>query len=481
MLHLAPAAASHRRRLLARSLLSAVMALSLGGQAIAADQAYVMPPPPAADIPNGFTVLAAGDTICHFPISGIVKQRTPKLIEIIKSADVAIANFEDNAIDFKTYKGHPQAEAGGSWLVTTPGVPQDLADMGFDMVGRANNHSTDWGVEGMEMTDGLLDKAGLVHAGTGETLGAARAARYLEAKTVGRIGIVSFASSFETMSPALNPLGEVPGRPGMSALHTKKVTLVSTERLKQLADISKASGERTPLDATPGDVTLAGATYRAADVGDKIATTYEMNPTDVRQITFAVRQGKLGGSFLAVYMHAHEGGASAREPADFLPKIAHQAIDAGADAFFASGPHQVRGIEVYKGKPIFYSLGNFCHMDDPQFPQPQQLYDQLGRDPEAAPLGDMMHYWVETMFGRQELLESVVATSKFENGMVSEIRLYPIWLGKGGRDQLRGMPLLATPEQGKVVLERIAQLSAPFGTKVSIENNVGVIRLGTAK
>lgn len=479
MLHPAPAASRPHRRLLGRAALSSVLAFALAGQAIAAD--YVMPAPPPADVPNGFTVLAAGDTICHFPISGYVKQRTPKLIEIIKSADVAIANFEDNAIDFKTYKGHPQAEAGGSWLVTTPGVPQDLADMGFDMMGRANNHSTDWGVEGMEMTDNFLDEAGIVHAGTGETLGAARAARYLEAKTVGRVGLVSFASSFETMSPALNALGEVPGRPGMSALHTKKVSLVSAERLKQLGDIAKAAGERVPLDATPGDVTLAGATYRAADVGDKISTTYEMNPTDVRQITYAVRQGKLGAAFQAVYMHAHEGGETARQPADFLPKIAHQAIDAGADAFFASGPHQVRGIEIYKGKPIFYSLGNFCHMDDPQFPQPQQLYDQLGREPEAAPLGDMMHYWVETMFGRQELLESVVATAKFENGVVSEIRLYPIWLGKGGRDQLRGMPLLATPEQGKTVLERIAKLSEPFGTKVTIENNVGVIRVAQAK
>lgn len=478
-----PVPAARTRRALgaiSRGAMTLATMVALSGQALAAD-AYVMPPPPTADVPNGFTVLAVGDTICHFPISGIIKARTPKLIELIKSADVSIANFEDTTIDFKTYKGHPQAEAGGSWLVTTPEVPQDLADMGFDMVGRANNHSTDWGVEGMEMTDRFLDKAGLIHAGTGDTLGAARAARYLEGKTIGRIGIVSFASSFETMSPALNALGEVPGRPGMSPLHTKKIQLVSPERLQQLAAISKAAGERVPLDATAGDVTLAGATYRAADVGDKVTATYEMNPTDVRQIGHAVRQGKLGGSFLAVYMHAHEGGATAREPGDFLPKIAHQAVDAGADAFFASGPHQIRGIEIYKGKPIFYSLGNFCHMDDPQTPQPQQLYDQLGRDPDDAPLGDMMHYWVETMFGRQELLESVVAVSKYDNGMVSEIRLYPIWLGKGGRDQLRGMPLMATPEQGKVVLERIAQLSAPFGTRITIENNVGVIRVAGTK
>lgn len=470
-----PAVRRRRRPLRGGAAAAALVATLLSGAAPAAEP---LRPPPAADVPDGFTVAAVGDTICHFPISGLVKARTPKLIDIIKGADVAIANFEDTTIDFKTYRGHPQAEAGGSWLVTTPEVPQDLADMGFDMVGRANNHSTDWGVEGMEMTDTFLDKAGLIHAGTGETLGAARSARYLERRTVGRVGLVSFASSFETMSPALDALGEVPGRPGMSALHTTKIVQVSPERLKTLADIAKVTSYRQPQN---GDVELEGTTYRAAPVGDGVQVTYEMNPTDVHQISNAIRQGKLGGSFQAVYMHAHEGGASPREPADFLPKIAHQAIDSGADAFFASGPHQVRGIEIYQGKPIFYSLGNFCHMDDAQFPQPQQLYDQLGRDPNDQPLGDMMHYWVETMFGRQELLESVVAVSTFTGGRVSEIRLYPIWLGKGGRDQLRGMPLLATPAQGRTVLERIAKLSEPFGTRITIENNVGVIRIPASR
>lgn len=39
--------------------------------------------------------------------------------------------------------------------------------------------------------------------------------------------------------------------------------------------------------------------------------------------------------------------------------LARVAIDAGADVVWGSHPHWVQGIEVYKGKPIFYSLGNF--------------------------------------------------------------------------------------------------------------------------
>ena len=38
---------------------------------------------------------------------------------------------------------------------------------------------------------------------------------------------------------------------------------------------------------------------------------------------------------------------------------AHQIIDAGADVIFGSHPHVVEPMEEYKGKIIFYSLGNF--------------------------------------------------------------------------------------------------------------------------
>ena len=45
-------------------------------------------------------------------------------------------------------------------------------------------------------------------------------------------------------------------------------------------------------------------------------------------------------------------------PADFLPLLFHKAIDAGADVVIRHGPHELNGIEIYKGKPIFYSLGS---------------------------------------------------------------------------------------------------------------------------
>ena len=64
-------------------------------------------------------------------------------------------------------------------------------------------------------------------------------------------------------------------------------------------------------------------------------------------------------------IHAHQGATVLQPflfedtPPDFLIELAHQSIDNGADAFVGHGPHILRGIEIYKGKPIFYDLGEF--------------------------------------------------------------------------------------------------------------------------
>jgi len=56
---------------------------------------------------------------------------------------------------------------------------------------------------------------------------------------------------------------------------------------------------------------------------------------------------------------------------------AHAAIDAGADIFIVHGPHNIRGIEIYKGKPIIYSLGNFIFDGEAGIPYaPSEIYER---------------------------------------------------------------------------------------------------------
>ena len=92
-------------------------------------------------------------------------------------------------------------------------------------------------------------------------------------------------------------------------------------------------------------------------------------------------------------IHAHEPGNWSQEPADFLPKLAHTAIDAGADEFIGHGPHQIRGIEVYRGKPIFYSLGDFIFQLDLLEPVASDLYEQYKMDPASATDAEFNAMW----------------------------------------------------------------------------------------
>ena len=81
-----------------------------------------------------------------------------------------------------------------------------------------------------------------------------------------------------------------------------------------------------------------------------------------REILKSIRTAKQLSDFVIVTIHAHEPGNWSEQPADFLPKLAHAAIDAGADQFIGHGPHQVRGVEIYNGKPkpSVYPRGRLC-------------------------------------------------------------------------------------------------------------------------
>ena len=72
--------------------------------------------------------------------------------------------------------------------------------------------------------------------------------------------------------------------------------------------------------------------------------------------------------------------------------------------------------------------------------------------------------------------EHIVTVSTFSGGQVSEIRLYPIDLGYGAQFVEYGVPRMASPAVAQKTLKRLQELSAPFGTTITVRGNVGVIR-----
>jgi len=494
-----------------RRLLALGVALALALEAAAAGEPPAAPPgtprsfdprrPPERElemsIADGFTLAAVGDCIISRPLSQLLKRDAAfaAVAAIVKGADATFGNFENVAFDVRGFKGSPHGAREDWALVAAPEVARDLKTMGFDLLARANNHAMDWGVEGMRETARWLDEAGLVHAGAGENRAEARAARYLETES-GRVGLVSMVSSFTELLQALPPHGQAPGRPGVNALRTTRYTVVPPEMMRTLASLrgtleaslrscNEFDAERGKAPsaggagAPPAELTLFDTRFR---LGERLGYHYEIDPVDLAENLQAIRLGKQHSDFLIATIHAHESGLSCDEPGDFLPALAHAALDAGADAFLGHGIHRLGPIEVYKGKPIFYGLGNFF-WSDIQEPIPADLHERyrdlvasaLG-DPSKATDADLSALLNAAEFDDEVVFQTIVAVSRFQGGRLAEIRLHPVDLGYGRRLTESGVPRLASPRAARAILERLQRLSSPFGTTIGIEQNVGVIR-----
>ncbi|BAV52931.1 capsule synthesis CapA-like protein (plasmid) [Mesorhizobium loti] len=437
------------------------------------------------NVGDGFTLVAVGDLIVSRPLTKGNHPGFDDIVKILGDADATFGNMETLIFDIRSFKGSPQAEYGGAYHISVPELGPDLRSMGFNLMSRANNHSLDWGVEGMSETSRVLDENSIVHAGVGENLSQAGAARFLET-TRGRVALVSLATTFMPMSRACDPVGEALGRPGVNALRlTRNITLPSDvlEYVRRVRDVlpGYAAG-----GSDPSRVVLLGETFK---IGDKPSFSYEANPRDVADILRNVRRGKQFSDFCIVTNHGHEPDWSelvSQEPADYEQSFARRMIDAGADAYIGHGPHLLRGIEIYKGRPVFYSLGNFL-FDDLRTPVGADMFDAYGKDPridtDAEVTVDEQARGYPTPdgfvgpLGTPVCYESVIAVSRFEQNQLAELRLYPIELGFSKRFANRGIPRLVTGPQAKAILERLQNLSNPFGTEITIKNDIGVIRL----
>ncbi|MGY3238231.1 poly-gamma-glutamate capsule biosynthesis protein CapA/YwtB (metallophosphatase superfamily) [Bradyrhizobium sp. USDA 4448] len=430
----------------------------------------------ATNVEDGFTMVAVGDLIVTRPLTK--GQGLGAIVEILRDADVTFGNMETNIFDARTFKGSPQAEYGGAYHVSLPELGPDLKAMGFNLVSYANNHTFDWGIEGMRETSRVLDQNGIVHAGVGENLAQAGAPRFLETSR-GRVALVSLAATFTPMSRACDAAAGAPGRPGVNGLRLSRTVVIPAEMLEDVRRVRGALPDYNPESDDLGAVLLAGATYRA---GVKAGYSYEPDPRDVGAILRNVRQGKQFADFCIVSNHGHEPGNWSQEPADYERSFAHRLIDAGADAYVGHGPHRLRGIEIYKGRPILYSLGNFI-MDDLRTPIGADMFDAYGKDPRShtdaeVTVSEMSNgYRTDPGFSDPVFYDSIITICRFQKNQLAELRLYPIELGHSKRFANRGIPCLASPPQARVILERLRTLSRPFGTHIDIKNNTGIINL----
>lgn len=168
------------------------------------------PSPPRQESAADFTLALTGDSIITRALSVYEEPEYLEMIETIRGADAAFTNLEVLLHDYEVYPAH---RSGGTWMRAAPAMAKELGWAGFDLVSMANNHTGDYGVEGMRLTMKHVRDAGLVGAGVGESLAAAREAKFLETAKA-RVALVSMASTFTEHSVAGRSRGDIPPRPG---------------------------------------------------------------------------------------------------------------------------------------------------------------------------------------------------------------------------------------------------------------------------
>jgi poly-gamma-glutamate capsule biosynthesis protein CapA/YwtB (metallophosphatase superfamily) len=418
-----------------------------------------------------FTFALAGDSIITRKLSIYNEPEFLKLIGLVRGADAAFTNLE---MLFHDYEPYPMHESGGTWMRADPALARELVWAGFDLVSRANNHAGDYGVAGMRLTTKYVREAGLVQAGVGESLTEAREARFLDTAN-GRVALVSAASTFPDHSRASDTRGDVPARPGLNPLRFTTTNIVTRDRLGALRGVARELGLRVPDD---GDrLTLWGRRFL---VGEPTGVRTEPAKADVDGMTRVVSSAAKMADYVIVSVHAHEGAADRTVPADFLAAFAHAVIDAGADIFVGHGPHVVRGIEIYKGKPILYSIGDFIFENETLLRFPTEAYEAigLGRDAEIGDFNETRSDHDRRGFNvDREVWESVVVTMQWNGRRLAGLQLHPISLGFGAPLPERGRPTLADPTLGRHILENVAARSRRYNTEITIDNGTGRVKL----
>ena len=285
----------------------------------------------------------------------------------------------------------------------SPDVLDCLKAWHFNLLALSNNHSFDLGSAGLLATIEQVKQRGFVAAGTGATLAAAAAPAVITTPH-GKVALVSFAS----------------GKTGDGAAATA----------------TRAGINEVKLDEKAG----------------------EIDATDAARVFTALRDAARAADIVIVYQHDHYWEKDNRVTPEWKKRFAHACIDAGATVFVSHGAPMLHGIEVYRGRVIFYDLG-----------------------------GLVFHTITAPGYYLPEVWESAIAEAEFQNGKLAALRLRAVALNELGDGeppspkfyQTRGAPTLTTGSQARATLERLQKLSAALGTKISLDGDRAVVDLST--
>jgi poly-gamma-glutamate capsule biosynthesis protein CapA/YwtB (metallophosphatase superfamily) len=374
-------------------------------------------------------------------------------LEPVRRAEAAFTNLE--ATIWGRHEGWPLKK--GFPRPPGPEVLDALRWMGFGLLSLANNHAFDLGPPGVLSTLEEAGVRGFAHAGAGHDLAAASRPGFLDTPR-GRVALVAMDSSPQPdFFYADDARGGNPARPGINRQNVLQALGLPAADYERLAAISAAAGHAARR-AEYERVGFREALTDAMDFygtrverGDRIDELRTLDPRDLERNLAAIRGASRAADLVVAYDHHHLWGASWEQPPDWIRELAHLCIDAGASAFVSHGVPVLQGVEIYRRRPIFYSLGNW-------------VFHSHRRSTYANP-------WI---------WKSVVAVCSFDRqGELERAQLLPVVLG--GPEALadeslpRDAPHAVGGALAAEILQRMANLSTLLGARIEIHGGRGRI------
>ncbi|MDX0633500.1 capsule biosynthesis protein CapA [Sinorhizobium medicae] len=403
-----------------------------------------------------FTLALTGQSLIKHDIRDI---RTPAFQDVqslLRQADLSFTNFEGTILG--THGGWPLK--GSFFGCSDPAVLDALGAIGFQALSLSNNHAFDLGPSGVLSTLEEVEKRGFLHAGLGRN---AREVSRARIATINqrRIALVAMdGGPGPDFMYAADADENRPERPGVNRLRLSQVLEVDDVAFEQIRavrdkigytaiDLANDSQPDDPPRLDPqAEVAIARCVFKRSD---RYGRGVRIDEVDMARNLAAIASAARDEALVIAYLHHHHWASDWYQLPEWVSGVAKRCIDAGASMFVSHGAPVLQPVEIYRGRPIFYSLGNF-----------------------------IFHVRSEkSTWTAAEVWESVVGVCSFasDNSLI-DISFHPVVIGgdeglEDGVLERRLVPQLVTGDSAVRILGRLQEQSARLGAHIEISGNVG--------
>ncbi|MBI4333088.1 MAG: CapA family protein [Chloroflexi bacterium] len=340
----------------------------------------------------------------------------------IKEADISFCHLES----VLSTRGCLQYRDYNTWASRVhPDNARSLAFAGFNVVSQAGNRCFDYGPEALLDSIEAVRSRGMLVTGAGKDLADARRPAILERKGI-KVGFLDYCSVLPVEYEARE------GKPGCSPIR------VST--------YWESQGYQPGIP--PRIITVA----REEDVRDMEGDIRKLRS----QVDVLVVSTHWGQDYIPSLLCTYQ------------PLLARRAIDAGADIILGHHGHNIRGLEMYRGRPVFYCLGTFAQERSHELKPPPGVQD--------ISVPKEYHNWVaepgwERNPGPRDRRYTMMAKIVAGKKGVQRVSFLPGWTDQMAHPEF----LPAGDPRFKEVVQCLDPWNKRFGVTFSIEGDEAVV------